>query len=201
MESNLTAEECTEKIAQHFANISQEYPPLNVNALPQDVKAKLTTPNNVWDLPHITPLDVYEKIKKSKKPKSQVPGDLPKSIVKEFSPELAGPVASIFQNIVQKSKWPSTWKTEYGIPLQKVKNPKNEDELRIISLTSYFSKIFEQFVMDWLLEYVGDQMDFGQYGGLEGSSISHYLIEFTNFILYNQDMKNPQAFLAMITIF
>ena len=122
-------------------------------------------------------------------------------LIKELSPELAGPIASIFQSIVQKSEWPSTWKTEYGIPLQKVKNPKNEDELRIISLTAYLSKTFEQFVMDWLMEYVGDKMDWGQFGGLEGSSISHYLIEFTNFVLYNQDMKNPQAVLALMVDF
>ena len=49
----------------------------------------------------------------------------------------------------------------------------------------------------WLMDYVGDKLDWAQYGGLRGNSISHYLIEFTNFILYNQDLKNPQAVLAM----
>jgi hypothetical protein len=29
--------------------------------------------------------------------------------------------------------------------------------------------------------------------GLKGSSIVHYLIEFINFILYNQDLKEPHA--------
>jgi hypothetical protein len=201
IDENLTPEQCTERIAQHFANISQEYPPLDINSLPQDVKNKFINPINPSDLPQITPVQVYEKIRKAKKPKSQVPGDLPKALVQEFSPELAGPMASIFQNIIQTCQWPSSWKTEYGTPLQKVKNPCSEDELRIISLTSFSSKIFEQFVMDWILEYVADKMDWGQFGGLKGSSISHYLIEFTNFILYNQDMKNPQAVLAMMVDF
>ena len=58
--------------------------------------------------------------------------------------------------------------------------------------------MFEQFVMGWLLEYVGDQLDWGQYGGKKGSSISHYLIDFLNFILYNQDLKIPQAVLAVL---
>ena len=40
----------------------------------------------------------------------------------------------------------------------------------------------------WLMDYVGDKLDWAQYGGLRGNSISHYLIEFTNFILYNQDL-------------
>ena len=48
------------------------------------------------------------------------------------------------------------------------------------------------------MEFVGDKLDWGQYGGIKGHSISHYLIEFTNFVLYNQDMKNPRAVLAMM---
>ena len=35
-------------------------------------------------------------------------------------------------------------------------------------------------------------------GGMNGSSISHYLIEMTNFILYNQDLKDPQATLGIL---
>ena len=45
----------------------------------------------------------------------------------------------------------------------------------------------EKFVVMWLLEIIGGKMDFRQYGGTKGSSVSHYLIEFINFILYNQD--------------
>ena len=90
---------------------------------------------------------------------------------------------------------------EYGTPLQKTKNPVNEDQLRIISLTSYLSKQFEQFVITWLLEHIGDKMDWGQYGGVKGSSISHYLIDFVNFVLYNQDMKIPHAVLAVMVDF
>ena len=39
----------------------------------------------------------------------------------------------------------------------------------------------------WLLKYIGDRIDFRQYGGTKGNSITHYLIEFINFILFNQD--------------
>ena len=52
--------------------------------------------------------------------------------------------------------------------------------MRIISLTSYLSKVMEVNVVKWLMEYVGDKMDWGQYGGEKGSSISHYL----SFILF-----------------
>ena len=72
--------------------------------------------------------------------------------------------------------WPASWKTEYGVPLKKVSNPKSEDELRIISLTSFFSKTYENFVIKWLLHYVGDKIDSKQFGGQKGNSITHYLV-------------------------
>ena len=72
----------------------------------------------------------------------------------------------------------------------------NEDDLRIIALTPFLSKVMEKFVMTWLMVYVGDQIDPNQYGGLKGNSISHYLIELINFILYNQDFDAPIAVLA-----
>ena len=33
-------------------------------------------------------------------------------------------------------------------------------------------------------------MDFRQYGGTRGSTVSHYLIEFVNFILHQQELGN-----------
>ena len=59
----------------------------------------------------------------------------------------------------------------------------------------------EKFVIEWLLSYIGDKIDWRQYGGQKGSSIVHYLIEFINFILYNQDLKEPQAVLAVMIDF
>ena len=55
--------------------------------------------------------------------------------------------------------------------------------------------------MLWLLEYIGNQMDCSQYGGTKGSSISHYLIDFVNYILYNQDLNIPHAVLAVMIDF
>ena len=56
----------------------------------------------------------------------------------------------------------------------------------------------EVYVVQWLMKYVENKQDWGQYGGEKGSSISHYLVEFVNFILYNQDMNIPQAVLAVL---
>jgi hypothetical protein len=47
----------------------------------------------------------------------------------------------------------------------------------------------------------GDKIDWRQFGGQKGSSISHYLIELINFILYNQDLKQIHAVLAVMIDF
>ena len=54
----------------------------------------------------------------------------------------------------------------------------------------------EKIVLDSLLYHVGDKIDWKQYGGVKGSSVNHYLIDFISFILYNQDLKEPRAVLA-----
>ena len=61
--------------------------------------------------------------------------------------------------------------------------------------------MFEQYVIGWLMIIVGDQLDWGQYGGEKGSSISHYLIDFVNYILFNQDLKTSHAVLAVMVDF
>ena len=138
--------------------IVKSFPPLDYNLLPDQVKTKLSCPINPEELPEISDYELYEKIRKSKKPRSSVPGDLPRRLVQEFGPELATPAGRIFRNIVKTGHWPKQWRLEYGTLLQKQANPINEDQLRIISLTSYLSKQFEQFVIIWLLKYVSSQM-------------------------------------------
>ena len=93
------------------------------------------------------------------------------------------------------------WKIEYTTPIGKIPNPEDEDDLRPISLTPFFSKVMEHFVVTWLMEIIGEKIDFRQYGGIKGNSISHYLIELLNFILFNQDKTEPTALLACLIDF
>ena len=149
---------------------------------------------------------VYDKIRRTNKPKSGVPGDLPRKLVTEFGPELSNPVCKIFNSIISYAKqgavkWPTSWKQEFGTPLQKIPDPQCEDDLRVISLTSFFSKVLEKFVLEWLMIYIGDKLDPKQFGGLKGSSISHYMIELVNYILHNQDYDLPIAVLICAVYF
>ena len=80
---NLSAEQSAERIANYFAEISQEFSPLDKNLLPPHVQSKLESESKP---PSISEYDAYKKIKSAKKPKSGVPGDLPRAGVMEFAP-------------------------------------------------------------------------------------------------------------------
>ena len=56
-------------------------------------------------------------------------------------------------------------------------------------------------MVKWLLDYISDKIDFRQYGGLKGNSITHYIIEFMNFILLSQDSSEQTAILACMVDF
>ena len=195
---NLTDQECAEKIAEHFASISGEYAPADVEKLPERVKSRLRTKSKP---PVVTEYDCYMKMKAAKKPTSGVPGELPSAIVKEFTAELANPVSKLINNVVQSASWPEQYKMEYVTPIGKIPQPQSEDDLRPISLTNFFSKMIEHFVVMWLLSFIWDKIDFRQYGGTKGNSVSHYLIELINFILYCQDDREPTAVLACLVDF
>ena len=53
----------------------------------------------------------------------------------------------------------------------------------------------------WLLDFIGDQLGIRQFGGMKSNSISHYVIELVNFILYNQDRLEPTAVIACLIDF
>ena len=192
--NNLTLEESTAKVLKYFADISQQYQPLIITNLPNEVQLKLQEEVNMCDIPLIQPYQIYEKMKCCKKTKSAVPGELPARLRQLFNVELAEPAAILFNNIAQTGCWPEAWKNEYGTILKKTtNNPEDESMLRIISITHQMSTIMERFVIDWLLVYIGDKLDRDQFGGQKGHSIAHYLIEIINFVAYNQDLSKPLA--------
>ena len=51
--------------------------------------------------------------------------------------------------------------------------------------------------MVWLLDYLKEHIDVWQYGGQKGNSVAHYLIDFINFVGYNQDISKIHAVLAV----
>lgn len=132
MYENKNEDEVADILAQYFNNISNEYTPLCATDLP------VTYPRC---LPKITELDVMNRIAKAKKKPSNLPGDLPPTVVAEHAFLLAKPLARIFNNIVDQGRWPIQWKTEFVTVIPKGPSPTEPGQCRNISCTNFFSKI------------------------------------------------------------
>ena len=200
IEENLTALESSDRICDFFSSISQEYHPLNVETLPNNVRSKLASdPCYHPPLPdHV----VFEVLKKGKKTCS-VNGDIPIKILEEFLPELTPPVAAIFREAISTHCWPKSYKKEFHIPINKVPSPQSEDDLRNLGLTPYFSKRLEWLLIQWIWPFISPHIDVDQLGGLPGCSVNHYLIQMIDFIHRKLDTggKDQAAVIACLVDF
>ena len=193
---NLTVEQQLERLTDYFVSVSQEFPPLEIEQLSDYTRQKLSD-ICIEDIPVVEDYEIFNILDNCTKKKSAVPGDIPPRLFYGASAALAAPAARIMNNIARTGEWPTQYKTEWGVPLEKISPAEDESQTRIISCTNKMNIVLEKQVVKWLLKYIGKKFDPDQFGGLKGNSISHYLIEMTNFILYNQDLKDPQATLAM----
>ena len=196
-EENLTPLQSAEKLADYFSSISQEFEPICVDKLPLRVKNILSSSSS-QSKPVLEEWQVYARIKKSKKPNSTIPGDIPVKLVKEFSAEIAVPACRIFNRITESAEYPRQWVTEYQIAIPKCKPPLTEDDLKNISSTALLSKIYESFIGDWIFPFIGPFIDPAQCGGLKGSSITHYLVKLLHFVHQNLDKRMPHAVLLTL---
>ena len=145
---------------------------------------------------------MYEGLKKGKKTCS-VPGDIPVKLLEEFLPELTAPVAAIYREAIATHSWPSSYKKEFHLPINKVPCPQSEDDLRNLGLTPFFSKRLEWFLIQWIWPYISPHIDVDQLGGLPGCSVNHYLILMLDFIHRKLDTnhRNPTAVLTCLVDF
>jgi hypothetical protein len=165
---NYNNKECAEKIAEHFAKISNEYSPVNLSQLPAFLPA--------LPPPQVDEFDVYQRIKRIKKSKSTLPIDIPDKLRQECSPHLAGPLKTIINSSLTQSVYPKLWKQEWVTPAPKITDPQTIQDLRKISCTSDYSKVFEGFLKDWIMEDVADNIDIGQFGGQAGTGTEHMMV-------------------------
>ena len=162
-------------IAEHFASVSNEYLPVDLQELPSYLPA--------LPAPQVEEYDVYLRLRKMKKTKSTLPIDIPDKLRKECSPNLAAPVSHIFNDCLTQSVYPALWKYEWVTPAPKITDPQVITDLRKISSTSDYSKLFEGYLKEWIMEDVSDKIDIGQFGGMAGVGTEHMIVCFVDRIL------------------
>ena len=142
-EENLSVDEQLERFGEHFSAVSQEFPPLEVEQLSDFTRKKLLDilPGQI---PKVEEYEIHQIIQKSRKKKSTVPGDMPPRLFYEASVGLAVPAAQIINKIAQTGHWPEQLKTEWGVPLEKQPQAKDESQTRLISCTNKINVVFEK---------------------------------------------------------
>ena len=183
-----------EQIADQFASISNLYEPLKS----EDIEIPGETSDS-QPLPIYEPIEICEKIKSMKKKSSTVPGDIPWKIISEFAVELAEPLSNIYNSSTLSGVWPNIWKFEYVTPVPKVFPPDGIDDLRKISGTKNFSKIYEALISEPIIMDMAPNMDKSQFGNVKGLSIQHYLVKIVNRILTILDTNNDEEKYAVIS--
>ena len=161
-----THEEAAEDVAKYFNQISHEFDPLQPWQVPQTYHRQL---------PRLTPGDVQIRLASVKRPNSMVQGDIFPKLVGACQAELLVPLADIYNCIFDTFVWPIAWKKEFVTVIPKKSLPSSLADLRNISCTKFFSKVFESYVLQYAAEEISIKPN--QYGGMKGCSTSHMLLE------------------------
>ena len=176
----------TESLNDYFVSVASDIPPLDIPSLPTFLPAAVPPPT-------IHPREVCSKLLKIQTNKAMGPDSIPPRILKEFAYELAEPVTSIFNISLSSGLVPVLWKDSSIIPIPKAKQTQVESDTRPIALTPVLSKVLEDFVVSWMVEDIGGQIDNRQYGSLKGTSTTLCLLD----LIHNwlSKMDNPGHYL------
>ena len=129
--ANKTTEEQVKIVNNHFANICRRYPSLN--------RKKIDEPPNEKKLSMISELQTFKFLRKLCK-KSLGPGDLPKKLLQELTPEFSTPFCDIINCAIRTGIFPEAFKKAEIIAIPKVNPPRSLSDLRLISKTAVCEK-------------------------------------------------------------
>jgi hypothetical protein len=95
------------------------------------------------DIVEVSEISVFREIERLRNNCATYPGELPVKLLKEYSPFLAKPMASIINQCFSEQSFPKLWKAAYVRVIPKVKAPQSCDQLRPISITPNLAKVAE----------------------------------------------------------
>ena len=125
-----------------------------------------------------------------------VAGDIFPDMVAELADILAIPLTDIYNSALSCGEWPESWKEETMVVIPKCQNPASYSELRNLSCTALFSKVFEAFIIDDLKQQL--KVDYSQYGSTKNCGVDHYLIRTWDRLLNALECENSACNLISI---
>ena len=181
-----------EEIANQFSHIANLYEPLKSEDICLDGI------QNSKPYPCLEPHFVHKKIKSMKSNTATLKNDVPMKVIKMFSYEFSFPLSHIYKRCCRFGEYPNLWKLETVTPVPKKYPPETPEQLRKISGTLNFSKIFEKFLAEAIVLDMAPNSDPSQYGNEKGISTQHYLIKMINQILTYLDTNNDKEAYGVI---
>lgn len=125
-------QDVAELLADHFNAISNKFSPIDYD---HDIPKAPSKP-----IKNLCPHEVAIRLKKFKKPKSMVRGDLFPDLVSKYADQLAVPLTAIYNEITESKIWPRIWKNESVTIIPKTRTPSDIRQLRNISCTMLAQK-------------------------------------------------------------
>ena len=159
-----TDTQVAELAARFFNNISSEHRPLD----PSNI-----APTFDREFPYLTENQISNLLRKMKKSKTTVPGDIVPRLYGLYSDALSVSLTDIFNSMTQKQVWPEAWRIEYATIIPKSLSPTELSECRNIAWTNYLSKVYENVLMTWTRQEVTTKPS--QFGGERGCGTDHLL--------------------------
>ena len=106
------------------------------------------------------------------------PDELPYWLFRDFAHDLAPAVTDVFNSSLRQHKVPSSWKMADIRPLPKESPLTSCTQLRLISLTAVFMRLFERLVCKFELSSISnDYIDLDQFAYREGHNSTMALIK------------------------
>ena len=173
-------EAIAEDLATYFNRISSEFSPLSGDDIPITYGV---------GLPPLRNYEVASRIRRFRKPKSMVPGDIFPQLMTQFADQFALPLTNIYNEMTRTGVWPTCWKREFVTVIPKGTKPTKMNDLRNISCLLLASKMYESYVLDWLKGEV--KLRDNQFGGVKGFGTQHVLVQ-----LYQRFLENAEDYRA-----
>ena len=166
----LSGLELANRLNNFFVSVTSDVPALDYLALLAFLPA-------LDELPVIRPTEVYKKLLRLSPFKACGPDAIPYRILKLFASELSEPVTTIFNRTLSSGVFPSAWRDAYISPIPKASPVTCDNDLRSVALTACLSKVFEDFVVQWLMEDIKEHIDPNQLGSLKGVSTTFFPLD------------------------
>ena len=188
---DFSVEKQAELIADKFAEVSNEYDKLKTD--------DINIPEfETRDIHQFNEDEVLSVLKGINTQKTNVVGDVPAFVYKQFADLLVRPVTNVINASIRQGTWPSICKMEIVTPVPKEHPTKSIDQLRNISGLTNLNKVFEKLIIRLVVDDMKAKIDPSQYANQKGLSIQHYLVKFIDRILSALDKGNNSKTCAVL---